>query len=743
MHQVLNDKRVSNHFRRYFLPAAQMRRCEVNIASTRLNRAPRWVLVSGAALLVLVLVLVLVILVAIFETMGWPFLERPLQRFIAKELNREVSFAPVSVGVGAGVGAGAGAGANPSAANKFSIRFLGGLRLTAPQLTVAAPEWSRAPHMLSARDVKLELRYTDVWRGYRGGPVRVDRLQATELDGNFERLADGRASWQFRTVEPPPPVDVPVRSRVPLFGKLEVVSGLIRYVDAPLKVDVEARLSLTNGQSTTSVATNEKSTRENIFQVNANGRYRDLPMKLLLVSTDVLPWAADDAAPVAVPISLSVTVGRASLEFKGSAMDAVHLGGFTGKFSLKGPSLATVGDAMGVTLPTTSAFRTDGAIARNDDTWNVVIDDATVGSSRLNGAFVYEAGRAVPLLSGRLGGPRLLLADLGPSIGMVPAANSGSEKSIKKKAGAVLPNRPYELTALRRMDANVLIDMAELDLGTKLLEPLRPLHTHLQLTGGVLTLSEIDARTGQGNLSGSVALDGRESTALWNANLRWNGVQLERFIRQTRANNNAPPFVSGRLSGNTLLRGEGRSTAEILGSLNGKFHTELSSGAVSRLGLEVAGLDVAESLGLLFTGDQSLPVECAVADLTAEKGTFRPRVMVIDTSDTAIWVEGSLSLASEELALRAVVMPKDFSPLTLRSPLRVTGTFSDPSVSIDKAPLGKKLGLAFLLALANPLAALIPFVDVGDAKAAERGAAGCKSVLQKTAAKRVIAPPVR
>lgn len=718
----------------------------MNNASTLLNRAPRWVFLSTAALLALV------VLVVIFEALGWPFLEHPLQRFLSTELNREVSFAPASEGKSA----------NDPSANKFSIRFIGGLRLTAPQLSVAAPEWSRAPHMLSARDVKLQLRYIDVWRGYRGGSVRVDRLQATGLDGNFERLADGRASWQFRTVEPPLPPDLPARSRVPLFGKLEVASGLVRYLDAPLKVDVEARLSLKNGGSTSAVASNDKAARENVFEVKAKGRYRDLPMNLLLVSTDVLPWAADDVAPVSVPISLNVTVGRASLEFKGSAKDAAHLGGFTGRFSLTGPSLAAVGDAIGVTLPTTSAFRTDGAIVRNNDTWNVVIDDATVGSSRLNGAFVYEADRAVPLLSGQLGGSRLLLADLGPSIGVAPPAELGEQKSggqkssgqkssgqksavkkyEKKTPGAVLPNRPYELTALRRMDANILIDMAELDLGTKLLEPLRPLHTHLQLKGGVLTLSEIDARTGQGRLNGSVALDGRQSTALWNANLRWNGVQLERFIKQTRANN-APPFVSGRMSGNTILRGEGRSTAEILGSLKGKFHTELSEGGVSHLGIEVAGLDIAESLGLLFTGDKTLPVECAVADLTAEKGTFRPRVMVIDTSDTAIWVEGSLSLATEELALRAVVMPKDFSPLTLRSPLRVTGTFAAPSVSIDKAPLGKKLGIAFLLGLANPLAALIPLVDGGDAKAAERGAAGCKSVLQKASAKRVIPPAVR
>jgi AsmA family protein len=685
-------------------------------AATFWNRASRASRITGGIFVGLLVSL------AIFEALGWPFLERPLERMLSEKLHRPVSFEPVFDG----------ADSSASPASKFSIRFLGGLRISAPQVTVAAPEWSKAPHLLFSRDTTLELRYSDLWRAYRGKPIRIDRLKASELDGNFERLADGRASWQFRAVESPPASD----ARVPSFGKLEVAQGLIRYVDVPFKIDVDAELSLANGGSSTKVIANATPARENVFQVKANGRYRDLPMTLLLVSTDVLPWAADEEAPVAVPISLNVTVGRASLDFKGSAMDAAKFGGFKGRFNLKGPSLAAVGDALGVTLPTTAAFRTDGVIVRQGDAWNVLIDDATVGSSRLNGAFVYETARAVPLLSGTLGGARLLLADLGPSIGLGAAGDSTTQKPEKKKAGAVLPNRPYQLTALRRMDANVLIDMTELDLGSKLLEPLRPLHTHLQLKGGVLTLTEIDARTGQGRLNGSLTLDGRQATALWGTNLNWNGVQLERFIRQDRANQ-APPFVSGKLSGNTVLRGEGKSTAEILGSLNGKFHTELSEGAVSRLGIEFAGLDVAESLGLIFSGDKTLSVECAVADLTAEKGTFKPRVMVIDTSDTAIWVEGSLSLASEELALRAVVMPKDFSPLTLRSPLRVTGTFADPSVSIDKAPLGKKLGTAFLLALANPLAALIPLIDGGDTKAAQHGAAGCKSVLQKAGAKRV------
>ena len=603
--------------------------------------------------------------------------------------------------------------------------------------------------MLSGREVILECRYIDFWRAYRDpetAALHIKWLQASVLNGNFERLADGRASWQFGSKESPPATESALQPMTPQFGKLQVASGLIHNKDVPLDMDLEVRLSLANAASAAGmqptrdvrgagVTATSSGAVENVFQVNATGRYRGLPMALAMVSTDVLPWAAGEAQPVSVPLTLHATVGRASFDFKGSATDASHLGGFTGQFSLKGPSLAAVGDVLGVTLPTTSAFRTDGVVVRknklNDDIWYVLIEHATVGTSRLNGVFTFEASRPVPLLSGQLGGSRLILAALGPSIVITPAANA------KRSNGMVLPDRPYDLKALRAMGANVLIDMSELDLGSKLLEPLRPVHVHLQLSSGVLALNELDARTGNGNLKGNLALDGRQSSAIWNANLRWSGVQLERFIHQARANS-APPFVSGKMNGSTTLQGTGRSTAEILGSLNGKFHTELSDGSVSHLGVEIAGLDVAESLGVLFTGDKALPVQCAMADLVANDGIFRPRVMVLDTSDTAIWVEGSLSLATEVLDLRAVVMPKDFCPLTLRAPLRVRGNFDKPDISIDKGPMGRKLGAAFLRALVNPLAALIPLVDTGDAKAAERGAAGCKNLMRRAVPKRSI-----
>ena len=664
--------------------------------------------------------------VGICELAGWPFLAAPLAKLLSDKLDRRVSFfAPDNTAAGS---------------EGFRVRFLGGVSVHTPFLEIAAPSWSQTPHLVRARDVSLDLQYIDLWRTREDHPLRIERLQAAELDSELERLADGRASWKFKPQTEPDP-NPPRPLTIPEFGILQVDKGTLHYRDVPLSIDVNAQISLVDGTIaiSTAPAPQTKATAPaetnaapgKVLRLSGAGRYRNLPLKVELVSSGLLPWAADGAAAVAVPLTLNATIGTAVLAFNGTAADALHLGGFSGRFTLKGPSLAAVGDPVGVTLPTTPAFHSKGVVVRRGKTWNVVINEAIIGVSHLKGALTYETDRAVPLLAGQLSGPRLLLADLGPAVGVTPT-------SAKTASGRVLPDRPFDLPSLRVMDANVLLDFDELDLGSDLLEPLRPMHAHLELADGVLTLSDLAARTGAGEFKGDLRLDGRKSVAVWNANLRWKDLQLERWIHQKRAGN-APPFISGRLNGTTALQGQGRSTAQILGTLKGKFSTELRDGAMSHLVIEAAGIDIAQGLGLLIKGDKALPVTCGVADLAANDGVFRPRVMVIDTPDSTFWIDGTLSLATEAIDLRAVVSPKDFSPLALRTPLHVRGTLAKPTVSIEKGPLVKKLATAALLALANPLAALLPLIDRGDLDAAKKDAIGCRELVQRSNAGRAVA----
>ena len=254
-------------------------------------------------------------------------------------------------------------------------------------------------------------------------------------------------------------------------------------------------------------------------------------------------------------------------------------------------------------------------------------------------------------------------------------------------------------------------------------------------------MRDIDARTGQGRLAGDLQLDGRQALALWTADLRWNGVRLERWIHQARANN-AAPYLSGNLNGQARVAGQGKSTAAILGSLRGAVRMQVLNGSISHLLVEAAGLDVAQGLGMLIKGDDSLPIQCFVADMVAEQGQLRPRALVLDTSDSTLWMEGAVSLATEALELDVHVAPKDFSPLALRTPVHLRGSFQAPRVSLDTGRLGARIGAAALLGLLNPVAALIPFIDVGSPDEAERGAAGCAQLSSRIKAQpKLPAPP--
>lgn len=665
----------------------------------------RWPWALGAGLLALV------VAAGIAEWRGWPFLAGPVERWLTQALERPVRLAPPGA----------------EAERALRVRLLGGLSLQTPHLEIAAPAWSKAPHLLRAEDARLRLRYGDLWRMRQGERLRIARLDAARLDLQLERPDPQRASWQFR----PPAAPDAAAPRLPEFDHLVVAEGSIRYDDVPRRLALEASATLSEGGATADVPAG--------LHLTATGRWRDADLRLQLDTDSVLPWVEADADARPVAVRIDARSGASHLKFDGSARDALRLEGLLGTVGVQGASLSQLGDLLGVTLPTTERFRLDGRLAKEGDVWSVVVDRADVGESRLGGEFRYDAGRDRPLLAGRLTGSLLQFADLAPAVGAPVPGVAPAPRDDR-----LIPAREFDIPSLRAMDANVLVDVAQVDLGTAFGEPLKPLRTHLTLTDGLLVLDDLDARSAQGRLRGRIALDGRPALPQWHAQLRWGGVALERWIRQERAAGQ-PPYVTGRLAGRADVKGQGRSTAQMLSTLDGQLVLRVRRGTVSHLAVEAAGVDLFESLGLLIKGDEPLPVSCAVGQLVATKGTLQPRVMVVDTPDSTAWIDGTISLAKETLDLRATVSPKDFSPLTLRTPLRVRGPFDDPAVSLEKGPLVRKLATTGLLAALAPLAGVIPLLDAGsgaDGDEAEDGETGCARLIRLSGAPDV-APKVR
>jgi uncharacterized protein involved in outer membrane biogenesis len=473
-----------------------------------------------------------------------------------------------------------------------------------------------------------------------------------------------------------------------------------------------------------------------------------------------LPLLQDpDASATApwVPVRVEGSVATSRLLFDGEAAALLGTPRMRGALEFKGPSLAAVGEPLGITLPTTPPFDLRGNLQHEAGQWRLQVSRATIGSSRLAGDLLYDRQVSPPRLSGAVQGPRLAFADLGPAIGAGGAATS-SEK--RKAAGRVLPQRRFDLPSLKAMNADVQMKFEEVDFGTAAMAPLKQLQTRLRLDAGVLRLESLQTVVAGGSLKGTTQLDANASPARWEADVDFAGIDVAGWLRGLQkdgATEKAPAatatkalkrernearqggdqpvqsYLTGALSGSLKVRGAGNSTATILGSLDGPMQLNLRDGTVSHLATEALGLDVAQALGVAIGGDRPLPLRCARFDLMAKDGVIEPRLAVADNQDSTIWMTGPINLKDESLDLRIVTRPKDWSPLSLRTPVTVQGTLGNPDVGIEAQGLvGRVLGALALGAAVGPLAALIPLIEQGT----KEGADPCNPVLASAPAKK-------
>lgn len=639
----------------------------------------RWFLWSLPLLLIAVL--------AACEVSGWFFLRGPAEAILTSRLGREVRIAA-----------------------PLRLHFRSTIRLELGGLWVAAPAEFSVPHLIDAEGLKLSLRYGDLLALRRPDqPLRLATLAADRIDVQLIRLADGRATWQFAegSERPPPTVD-----------RLGMQKGEIVLRDPVLTVDVGAKVG--SAESEGSPAT----------FAEISGRLRERPLQASITLPAGLPHTLPGAASAPVAVEGKADYGGLHLNFSGT----VGTSELRGTVTVKGPSLSLLGRLFDTTLPTTGPFSLQGEVVKETPVWQIKVSRARVGKSELAGDFKYDTRPQPPRLDGELTGRNFVLADLAPAFG----TRNPDGAVVRPSRGRTLPDRPLDLPSLTKLDASVAVDLAKVDLGSAFRQPIAPLRGKLTLDGGEMTLTNIDARTAQGHLVGTLAINARPTRPEWRADLGWDGVHLDNWLkaakpaaddirRQAKGNPEPPPWFTGSLHGRTQLVGHGQSTAELLGSLDGRTTIFVRDGSVSHLALEALGLDVAQALGLLLKGDDRQPVECAVIDLQAKGGRVSPRVAIVATPVTVVLIDGSIDFTREELDLRLTAKPQNVSPLTLRSPIRVRGSFSTPKVSPEGTPLAARAAGAFGLALLNPLAAILPFVDLGD-----KGKTSCSQALAGT-----------
>lgn len=642
---------------------------------------------------------------AICEILGWPFLRAPAERFMSQQLKREVRIeAP------------------------FKVRFLGRIRLQVEGLWISAPPAFDAPYLVDAKNISLGLRYSDVLGKSETEPVRIKSLRVKQIDTHLIRNQDGDATWQFEKDESKAPTPFP------RIETLVVEDGTAVVRDALNLADLDVAFHSQEG-------TNDD---KPVSQVTAKGKFREHDVAGEINTNGLLPIASQGSDTPPVASSGWVDYGGVRVDFDGKVSDLFGNREIDAKFQAKGPSLGLVGDLFKIALPTTTPFTLAGEVHKQDELLLVDINTARVGRSDLTARFKYDTRPELPLLAGELRGKRFVLADLAPAFGNRPqaATEAGTPRT------RILPDRPINLPTLNRFDVDIQVDLDTVDLGNAFRRPIAPFKAHLTLDAGNLSLAKIYAQTADGTLSGTIAVDAHNFTEeiasqkeippaalpVWRIDLAWKNINLEKWLqvsqdRKDRAREEGSEvpdaYITGILNGKGKLTGKGRSTAALFASLDGDISTHVRNGSISHLIIEAMGLDAAQALGLLIKGDNSLPMQCAVIDLKSTQGIVKPNVALIDTPASVILGDGKIDMGTETLDLRLVAKPKNVSPFTLRSPINVTGTFANPKVRPEAAPIAARVLGSIALAFINPLAAILPFIDPGS-----DSNASCSDALQ-------------
>ncbi len=616
---------------------------------TVLSRVLKW---SAAALLLPFAAAALYIAV-----IGWNWLRSPIERMAMQQTGRVLTI-------------------NGDLGVKLAWPVA---RLRADTVTFANPPWAKEAQMVAAKAVEVAVDLPQLLQR----KVAFPEVRLEQASVSLEQAGDGRKSWLLDLNQQDEGARIPI-------GRVLIEKGTLGYIDAAQKTSIRAELSTQSGSPAG-------------LTFSALGQYKGLALKAQGSGDPVLALR-DETTPYG--LKLDATLGHTVVSATGTITSLLKFSAVDMRLVVHGDSLDQLFPLLGIAFPATHPYATEGHLLHDGKLWRYQQFSGRVGSSDLAGSLQLDTVGQRPLLTADLQSKRLDLDDLAPIVGVRPASGAATApRNLTPKR--VLPDLPFRTERWRSVDAQVLLRATTLRRAKAL--PLDNLVVHLGLHDAVLTLDPLHFGIAGGQLDADISLDGRTDPILAQARIQARGMHLAKLFPTFDLNKNSIGQVNGKFD----LSGHGNSIAAMLATSNGRANLVVSGGEVSQLMMEELGLHLWEIVGLQLTGDRLVKLRCAVADFDVKNGSMTPAALLVDTQVTTIIGSGSVDLKDEKLDLTLNQKTKNTSPLALRSPITIRGSFAQPQVGVDKGRLAARAAGALALGLVNPLLAFLPLVDVG------------------------------
>ncbi|WP_022687968.1 AsmA family protein [Sphingomonas phyllosphaerae] len=576
----------------------------------------------------------------------------------------------------------------------FRIKFY------AERLAIANPAWATRPNLFTAARIDTRIAPLSLVFGKR----RLYWLDLTDgaVDLEWNRAHDHN-SWTFGDGKGGKPLDLPRIDRA------TVVGTQVRYLDPRLRLLADVKLDTI------------RSTDARIGQavgLSGGGQLRATPFSVVarLLSPD---------ATVARGKNELVLRARAAgnvLDVAGTLPSIAAFEDVPLAVRARGRNLATLLEVIGVAIPNTRRYDLHAQLVQDGPDYRFTRLRGTFGASDVAGRLTISNKERLHLDS-QLTTRQLDIVDAAPFIGYNPdiVAEKGAIAAAAATGAAparIMPEAALPVATMQRFDADLKwhIDRVR----SKRL-PIAEIDMVLDLDHGRLALSPLTMSMARGNVAADTIFDTRQRPSAVSYDIRLAPTPLGRLLAGYGV---AEAGTTGTVRGRIQLKGRGDTIHDSLASSSGRIAFVIPSGSMWTRNVQLAEIDLGVFIQKMFEQELKEPVRlnCGLVAFTVRDGIAATDPILFDTQKNVILGRGGFSFRTEALDLAFRADAKKFSLFSGQSPVGVGGYFAAPSLNVISPQLVARAGVGLGLAVvATPVAALLAFVDPGDAKAAQCG----------------------
>ena len=595
----------------------------------------------------------------------------------------------------------------------FAAKFL------AEGMTISNPAWASKPNLFEAKLIDARI---DTFSFLFGDQSRIHWINLVNgaSDLEWDRKHE-QNTWTFgqKTGKP---------FQMPLIQRAEVDGTTLRYRDPRMFLAADVAFQAVRAQN---------NRFGNIIRFAGTGSMRNERFRL---------WGSQSSPNELIAggenkFELHADAPRTHIDVAGTLPGATMFEGADLAVGARGRNIRDLFDLIGVAVPDTRAYHLRAHMVKRGEDYRFTRLTGAYGNSDLAGRFRVNIP-ADPdkrlFVSANLVSRHVDIIDIGPFIGYEPnklatqgATAAATTQHAKDAIPRILPDATLRIDALKNFDAKVDYRIATIK---QPFVPVSNIVLGVDLDRSLLKLSPLNFDMAGGHLSSDIAINARTPLVATEYDVRLSPTPIGKLFYKSGVEDAG---TTGVITARARMHGTGDSLRKSLANSSGRIAIILPKGSFWTKYIQLSEFDIGVFLQRLLQDKLKKPVEvnCGLIAFTVRDGIAAADPILIDTTGNVMTAKGGFSFKDESLSMAFRADSKKFSLFSGQSPIGIGGYFARPKLQVISPQLLTRAGVGIALGVvASPLAAIIAFVDPGDAKSAACGPvlAGATTAAQRT-----------